>query len=848
MRIGNMLALALLAAAPLRAQDRGAILVGELAQGLGVSARVLVIGAHPDDEDTALITWLARGHSVETAYLSLTRGDGGQNLIGNELGEALGVIRTEELLAARRLDGGRQYFARAYDFGFSKSAEETYRHWPHDSLLNDVVTVIRAFRPHVIVSVFSGTPRDGHGHHQVSGILAREGHDAAGDTVRFPTSRFGHAWTPLKFYRGARFAPAEATLSFDVGEYSPLRGRSYAELSGESRSQHKSQAFGSLQRKGVVLDYLRLEQSRLMMPGDPRSERSLFDGIDTSWARFATRVGSGARARLDSLPLAFAAVREALDLMAPDAVIIPGAKARALLMSLRREGADADLSRTVDVALARTDRLLAATSGLAIEAYAEREVFGVGDTVPVRVTIYNRGSTAIEILPPHVRRQSDEGAPQPMLTGAFTSLAPATSQQHTVTGRMTERSEPWWLRAPRAGDLFRPPVTGRADNARELPLGVATVIRVAGVVVPVSVPVEYRFADAVRGEIVRPVSAAPGVSVSLAQPAAYIPANRPVERPLRVSLRSAFTEARDVSVSLTLPAGLSADSITRRVSLPAGGAIEVDFLLRGRLAVGAHLLRARATVAGAAYDSGYVLVSYDHIRPQRMYRAAETMLRAVDVTIPPRTTVAYIPGVGDNVVEPLRQLGLTVTVVEPAALATTDLAKFSAIVVGPRAYEASEVLVAQNPRIQSFARAGGTVVVQYGQYEMMRPGMLPYPITIVRPADRVTIEEAAVTMLAPASPLLLYPNRIVGTDFTGWVQERTTYMPREFDAQWTPLLAMNDPGESTNRGALLVAPLGKGMYVYVTLALFRQLPAAVPGAARLIVNMIAATQRGGVAQ
>ena len=389
---------------------------------------------------------------------------------------------------------------------------------------------------------------------------------------------------------------------------------------------------------------------------------------------------------------------------------------------------------------------------------------------------------------------------------------------------------------------------GAADDARAAPLSMTTLMRVAGTIVPLTIPVEYRFADAVRGEITRPLTAAPGVSVALAQPAAYIPANRPVERPLRVSLRSAMSDARDVSVSLTLPEGLTADSASRTVSLPAGGVLEVDFQLRGRLAVGAHAVRARATVAGVAYDSGYVLVSYDHIRPQRMYRAAETTLRAVDVIIPPRTTIAYIPGVGDNVVEPLRQLGLAVTVVEPAALATTDLSRFSAIVVGPRAYEASEVLVAQNPRLQSFARNGGTVVVQYGQNEMVRPGILPYPITLVRPADRVTIEEAPVTILAPASPLLQYPNRISASDFGGWVQERALYMPREFAPEWRLLLAMNDPGEAENRGAILVAPLGRGMYVYTTLALFRQLPAAVPGAARLIVNMIAATQSGGLAQ
>ncbi|MBC7788626.1 MAG: PIG-L family deacetylase, partial [Anaerolineae bacterium] len=235
------------------AQTRGTPALAELVDGLGVSMRVLVVAAHPDDEDTRLITWLARGRSVETAYLSLTRGDGGQNLIGNELGEALGVIRTEELLAARRIDGAHQYFTRAYDFGFSRSAEETFAHWPREEVLGDVIRVVRDFKPHVIVSVFSGTPRDGHGQHQVAGMLAREAYDLAGDATRFGEQEFGAPWTPLKFYRSASFRPEDATLSYNAGKFNALLGRSYAEIAAESRSQHKSQAFGVLQRKGAQI-------------------------------------------------------------------------------------------------------------------------------------------------------------------------------------------------------------------------------------------------------------------------------------------------------------------------------------------------------------------------------------------------------------------------------------------------------------------------------------------------------------------------------------------------------------------------------------------------------------------
>ncbi|HEX2781473.1 MAG TPA: PIG-L family deacetylase, partial [Gemmatimonadaceae bacterium] len=302
--------LALVAPRVLPSQERGATALRELTDGLSSTVRVLVIGAHPDDEDTQLITWLSRGHRVETAYLSLTRGDGGQNLIGNELGEALGAIRTEELLAARRVDGAAQYFGRAYDFGFSKNADEAFAHWPHDVLLRDVLTVVRRFRPHVIVSVFSGTPRDGHGQHQVAGILAREAFDVADDTVRVPRSLTANArgWRVLKFYRSARFNLAEPTLTMDVGEYSPLLGESYGEIAAQSRSQHKSQAFGTLQRKGPIQDAVRLEATHI--PGfSGAGEKSLFDGIDTTWTRLRDADPAAVQRIMELLPVARSAVR-----------------------------------------------------------------------------------------------------------------------------------------------------------------------------------------------------------------------------------------------------------------------------------------------------------------------------------------------------------------------------------------------------------------------------------------------------------------------------------------------------------------------------------------------------------
>ena len=282
-----LLCAVLLLAAPAPAwSQRGAAAIAQGVRGFANSSRVLMIGAHPDDEDTGLISWLALGRQVETAYLSLTRGDGGQNLIGNELGEALGAIRTGELLAARRLDGGRQYFTRAFDFGFSKDSAETFKHWPREELLGDVVRVVRAFRPQVIVAVFSGTAADGHGHHIVSGILARDAYDLAADTVRFPTLQFGAAWTPAKFYRARRFSPSGGTVRMNVGEFDPVRGRSYSEIATESRSQHRSQGQGRVPSGGVQWDFVRREATRVNADVDASKESSMFDGLDTTWARF----------------------------------------------------------------------------------------------------------------------------------------------------------------------------------------------------------------------------------------------------------------------------------------------------------------------------------------------------------------------------------------------------------------------------------------------------------------------------------------------------------------------------------------------------------------------------------
>jgi LmbE family N-acetylglucosaminyl deacetylase len=785
------------------AQERGAAALGELVDGLGVAPRVLMIAAHPDDEDTRLIAWLARGQHVETAYLSLTRGDGGQNLIGNELGEALGVIRTQELLAARRIDGAHQYFGREFDFGFSKSAAETYTHWPHDSVLADVVTIVRAFRPHIIIAVFSGTPADGHGHHQVSGLVAREAYDVSGDTIKFPTATYGPAWTASKFYRDRSYFGGAASLTIQVGDYNPLLGESYSEIASLSRSQHKSQGMGQLVRKGPFTATLYREASRV----NSGTETSMFDGLDN------TRLGPY-RALIDS-------IRQRWNPDDPTPIVPSLVR---LVTELRKapSSPDPDASRTIALALGRAEQALALASGVAIEATVPHDLVAVDDTERVSIAVYDRGQRSLT------------------LDGHAVAAGAVGRDSFVVKGDMV--SQPWWLVKPRVGDLFGVPVSRVAEDQRDQ--GTAKTRLVFGadddpVDVTLTDPIVERIGDPSRGEIDRPIATAPAVSLTFDHTVEYVPARTVITWPVAVTLRSAWPAAHDATVSLQVPKGLRADSAMRHVSLAAFGTRRVEFRVTGSLVSGSATLGATATADGHDYHVGYVPIEYDHIRPQKLYRDAVVQLVSVDVKVPTGLTVGYIPGVGDNVAPTLVSLGIPVTILDPSTLGAVDLRKFGAVVVGTRAYQASADLKANNRRLLDYARNGGTLVVQYGQYEMA-DGLMPYPVTLARPADRVTDENAPVRIVDAASPLLNSPNKIGPTDWDGWVQERSVYMPSTFDSHYHTVVSMNDPGESPNNAGILVTPLGKGTYVYTTLSFFRQLPAGNPGAARLFVNLLAA--------
>ena len=865
-----------LVAAPRSAhgQERGAAALDQLVRGLTTTGRVLVIGAHPDDEDTNFLAWLARGHQVHVAYLSLTRGDGGQNIIGNELGEALGAIRTEELLAARRLDGAEQYFSRAYDFGFSKDADETFKQWDREMLTADVVRVIRAYRPQVIVAIWSGTRNDGHGHHEASGLIAKDAYEAAGDTVRFPERSNGRVWVPAKFYRSARFRAGTPTMTFDVGEYDAVLGRSPAQIAAVSRSLHRSQAQGGLEPRGSLMSRLGREATRVNEATPATDERSLFDGVDTTIAHLAS-LDSIARPHLVRAAELAQRINAELDLRRPDRSVASLAWLVASLDSARgavircglmpriagRGGVapprqctmdERGLDIAIDGMLARARSALLEAAGVRMEVTAQQDLLAFGDSMPVDFTVVNRGHAPVSLLRLALSGISIAGAPAVV-------IAPDSSAtvRKMVVGLVDHR--PWWA-GGRAGAMFlekRSPEDGvaRVSTGPSTPL-VPSVALAEGVrllsdaqvtllingtvsVFPAG-EIVHRYADDVMGEVRHPAGGAPAITLELDRGLEWVRANKLIDRRIRLTVRSHTDRTRKLTLKYLLPLGVTIVGAPDSVSLESGEVREIFLRIRGVLTAGRHEFGVGAASEGTIYAEGFREISYEHIRPIRLYRSSALYLQAIAVTIPRTIAVAYITGVSDAVAPALRGLDIPTAVLTPEELPLVDLSSYTTVVIGPRAYETHEELATQNPRLFEWVRGGGTLVVQYGQFEMARPEMMPYLIAFSRPAARVTLEDAPVMVRDTTSKLLRWPNRITAEDWREWVQERALYMPSTIDQRYRTPLAMNDPGEPENRGAILETTLGKGRYVYTTLSLFRQVPAGVPGSMRLLVNLLSA--------
>jgi LmbE family N-acetylglucosaminyl deacetylase len=792
--------------------DYGVLGLEQAVKRLNTAGSVMMIGAHPDDEDSALLAYLARGENARTAYLSITRGDGGQNIIGPELFESLGVIRTEELLQARRLDGAEQFFARAYDYGFSKTLAEAKQKWPEDVIKCDIVRAIRLFKPQVVISVWSGTPNDGHGQHQYSGYISPIAVKAAADAGQCTDA--GPVWQVLKFYVEARgVSDSQPALRINTGKYDPLLGRSYFEIAMEGRSQHRSQGEGRLEIRGDQFSSLSLVESRV---AKAEKETSIFDGIDTR---------SPLKVPADPPPLS------------------------ELLGLVKNSSMDAFDARELNSAIRDA-------AGVQIDALAERETVVPGQEFAIAVKVYLRNAPGAKVTsiswPASTGWEVKQAAAPADNNQGFNRRENADFSQYFVVKvpDNAKPTEPYWLEKERSGDMFEWPKSSDQTLPFQPPILSANItVDLNGTSVTFDQPVQFRYADPARGEIRRDINVVPPISVAVAQKLLVVPASP-----------GAQTRQLDVIATKNVCKSIQSDGqLTIRGSSPGWTAEPVasggDLAKCGdkgtssfRLNIpagakpGTYAFTAQIEGTGFSWGQTMNTVAYPHIQTHRYYTRATTNVLVLDLKTAP-VSVGYIMGTGDEVPEAIRQIGLNVSMIDD--LAKADLSKFQTIVVGIRASEVRPDFAANNNRLLDWVRNGGNLIIQYQRPAFAQQNLAPFPMTMndtqrtaAGSTSRVVDENAKVTILEPTSPVFNSPNKITDADFNGWIQERDLYNWVTFDKQYTPLLESHDAGEQPNNGGMVMAQIGKGTYVYTSYSWFRQLPAGVPGAYRIFANLL----------
>jgi LmbE family N-acetylglucosaminyl deacetylase len=836
----------------------GASGLAQALERLQTTASALHVGAHPDDEDSAFIARVAWGDNARVAYLSLNRGEGGQNIIGTELVEGLGVIRTEELLQARRLDGGEQFFTRTIDYGFSKTLAEAAARWDERIVLGDMVRVIRTFRPLVIYSRFSGTPADGHGQHQLAGDLTPKAFAAAADPSQFPEQlRAGlRPWRARKLYRGVGFRPdpnAPPTVEVQTGVFDPVLGRYYTEIANEGRSQHKSQEMGGIEPKGP-------RQSGLIRLDEPGTrEDGIFDGIDTSIAGLAALAGLPDGALRSELAEVGSAASRALDEYRPLTperlvpILAAGLRAtRTARQTLATLAVSADARAEADFLLAFKEAdfgdALARAAGVIVDPLSDQETLVPGATFTAIVRLFTPAEAPVKVI--DTRLVVPHGwtvAPAPPAASTeanpfarFLRETPAHASRFAVTiPRDAPPTQPYYLDDPRDGDRYR----WDDDDPWTLPFAPPLVaadvtVEIGGVAVPIRRAVQYRTSDRVRGELRRNVNVVPPVSVSLDTRLLIVPTG-PAANQQRLVVRATnhLAGALAGSLRLSVPAGWkAAPAEVPFAAKQRGERISAPFTVTapaGRTP-GAYEIAAEALVDGATYATDLQEIAYPHIQTHRLYWPARSTARVVDLKIAP-VRIGYVMGSGDQVADMIRRMGVPVTLLDDATLGAGDLSAYDAIVVGIRASEARPAFVASHARLIDYVERGGTLIVQYQQGDYVANGLPPFPAEM---SSRVTDETAPVRVLQPSHPVFTFPNRIEPGDFDGWVQERNLYAFTTFDKRYVPLLESADPGEPPQTGGQVYARLGRGHYIYTAYAWFRQLPAGVPGAYRLFANLL----------
>jgi LmbE family N-acetylglucosaminyl deacetylase len=784
---------------------------------------VLYVAAHPDDENTQLVAYLARGRSYRTAYLSVTRGDGGQNLLGAEFGDELGVIRTQELLGARRIDGGRQFFTRARDFGYSKDYRQTLLKWDREEVVGDIVRVIRGFRPDVVITRFSPEPGTTHGHHTASAVLAIEAFKRAGDPKAYPEQLVAlEPWQPRRLLmntggpvRGSPDQPSSKTLHMEIGGNDPVTGQPFGAIASRSRSMHKTQGFGFF---AVGTSGSRSESFQLLL-GEPAAN-DIFDGVDTSWGRVPGGAEIGRMAD---------EVIDGFDRKDPSASV-----PRLLEIKKRLVGLPKD--PIVDEKRGQLDRIIGDCLGLSVETTVARAEVVPGESVKInhRVEIHSAFPVRwMAVGYPSLAREMETGVDLVQGKPSFRDSA-----QTLPAG--TPASQPYWLKEEGTPGMFRVDETsliGQPENPPILPVEYR--LEVAGqTIVLADEPVE-RSVDSKGQEIRRRIEAIPPVSLHFpSEVALFAPS---ASRQVAVEIVAFRTETSGL-LHLDAPEGWKIAPSEQSFRLSAvGDRTRLLFTVTAPPRPATAALRVWASLGdGTRFFTDRVEIRYSHIPPILLQPPAAMKAVCLDLAIH-GSRVGYVAGAGDSVAMGLEEMGYSVTPLTGADFVPDRLKPFDAVVIGVRAFNTRSDLASGFQALLSYVEAGGTVVAQYNTPNALPTTKLgPYPLALSRnlPANRVTDENAPVAILLPDHPAFTTPNRIDRSDFDGWVQERGLNFPSEWDSRYVALLACGDPGEAPLKSGILVARYGKGYYVYTGLSWFRQLPAGVPGAYRIFANLV----------
>lgn len=804
--------------APIHAQKIKILDAAELQmalQKLNVLGSVLYYAAHPDDENTAALAYFSKGRRYRTAYLSVTRGDGGQNLIGPEKGAEIGILRTQELLSARKIDGAEQFFTRAIDFGYSKTPEETFKFWGKEEILADIVWIIRKFRPDVIITRFSPTGSGGHGHHTASGPLIQEAFIAASNPNKFPEQlKYVKPWQAKRLLWNT-WRPGQQDrnklLQFDTGEYNPILGKSYTEMAAESRSNHKSQGFGSTGSRGTRIDYLQ------HVEGDPAIS-DLFDGIDTSWNRVpgGRKVGQ--------------MLAEILKSYDPQ----HSSNSISKLIAVYAELLTLDESYWGNLKKEELVRIIQSCAGLWIEAIADDFSAAPGDDVQIKTTIVNRSN-----FPFKLQEISFPGvSPGSALDLPLNNNDPVVIEKTISTPKDFPISQPYWLKAAPQKGIFSiqdQKIIGLAENPPSL--YAKMIIAANGTLLEFSVPLLFRWRDRVDGELYRAFEIRPLVTLKIENKVQIFADNE--SKTVKITLKSHSRNVHGGELRLKgtdkwqiSPASFSFSFVNKYEEK------QFSFVVSPPKYSDEAEIIAEAEINGEKWAYSLVEISYPHIERQTYFPKSRMKVVKIDIK-KSGSQIGYIMGAGDEVADGLRNLDYDVSLLSDEMLENEDLTPFDAIITGIRAYNTRERLKHTQDKLMQYVKNGGTLIVQYNVSRGLQiENIGPFPLTIGR--DRVTEETASVSILNPNHQLLNFPNKITSNDFKGWVQERGLYFASQWDERYEAILSSHDSNESDKLGGLLFTRYGKGVFIYTGYAWFRQLPAGVPGAFRLFVNLISA--------